>query len=153
MISLQKHYGALIRHLHTSTNQTVSTALDEWGLTAAQGHILGYLASRQDPPCPRDIEVVFHLSHPTVSGLLARLEKKGFVELRSDPQDRRCKRIYTLPKGQELHLRMRQTIDDTEARLVAGFSREEQAQFMDFLERAIENVSPSKHHFKEETTE
>ena len=34
-----------------------------------------------------------------MSGILSRLEKKGFIELRPDPADKRCKRIYVLDKG------------------------------------------------------
>ena len=124
-------------------------------LTSAQGHIMGYLAHRGQPPCPKDIEEAFHLSHPTVSGLLSRLEKKGFVELRTDDQDRRCKRVYVLPKGKECHETMHQTIESIENRLVSGFSPEEQQQFEAFLDRAIANMGgdphPPKH--KEETTE
>ena len=101
---------------------------------------MGYLAHRKQPPCSRDIEEAFHLSHPTVSGLLARLEKKGFIEFRPDEQDRRCKRIYVLPKGQECNERIHNTILFNERRIVQGFSEEERAQFAAFLERATQNM-------------
>ena len=118
----------------------MTNALCEMELTAAQGHIMGYLAHRKQPPCSRDIEEAFHLSHPTVSGLLARLEKKGFIEFRPDEQDRRCKRIYVLPKGQECNERIHNTILFNERRIVQGFSEEERAQFAAFLERATQNM-------------
>ena len=137
---MQKHYGYLLRILHWCTDQTVTNALAEMDLTAAQGHIMGYLAHRKQPPCSRDIEEAFHLSHPTVSGLLARLEKKGFIEFRADPEDRRCKRIYVLPKGRECNERIHNTILDNERQIVQGFSEEEQTQFAAFLERAIQNM-------------
>lgn len=137
---MQKHYGHLLRILHWCTDQTVTNALCEMDLTAAQGHIMGYLAHRKQPPCSRDIEEAFRLSHPTVSGLLARLEKKGFVEFRLDPEDRRCKRIYVLPKGQECNERIHNTILNNEKRIVQGFSEEEQEQFAAFLERATQNM-------------
>ena len=124
-------------------------------MTAAQGRIMGYLAHRKQPPCSRDIEEVFHLSHPTVSGLLSRLEKKGFIEFRSDEKDRRCKRIYMLPKGLECNETIFQTIQATERQVVEGFSPEEQQQFTGFLERAISNMGfmPTHFHTKEETNE
>lgn len=118
-------------------------ALEKVELTAAQGHILGYLAHCKEPPCPRDIEERFHLSHPTVSGLLSRLEKKDFIELRTDEKDRRCKRVHVLPKGRECQEMMHQTILNNEMQLVAGFSPGEQAQFSAFLERAISNMGHS----------
>ena len=121
----------------------MNSALASMDLTSAQGHIMGYLARRPQPPCPRDIEETFHLSHPTVSGLLSRLEKKGFIELRPDSADRRCKRIYMLPKGKQLNETMYQTILENEARVVAGFSPEEQELFASLLLRAIENMGAS----------
>ena len=152
---LQKHYGPLFRMLHSCTNQAMSNALEKMDLTAAQGHILGYLAHSKTPPCSRDIEEVFHLTHPTVSGLLARLEKKGFIEFRTDEHDRRCKRIYMLSKGRECNETMRQTIQKTERQLVEGFTPEEQEQFSDFLERALSNMgfTPTHHFHKEEPNE
>lgn len=130
----------MIRILHWCTDQAMTNALAQMDLTAAQGHIMGYLAHSTRPPCPRDIEETFRLSHPTVSGLLCRLEKKGFIELRTDPSDRRCKRIYVLPKGTECQQLMHQAIQSNELRLVNGFTPEEQTQFYAFLERAIANM-------------
>lgn len=137
---MQKHYGHMLRILHWCTDQTVTSALCEMDLTAAQGHIMGYLAHRKQPPCSRDIEEAFRLSHPTVSGILARLEKKGFIAFRPDEQDRRCKRIYVLPKGQECNEKIHNTILCNERRIVQGFTEAEQVQFAAFLERAIQNM-------------
>ena len=133
----------------------MTNALETMELTAAQGHIMGYLAHQKQPPCPRDVEKEFHLSHPTVSGLLSRLEQKGFIELRTDPDDRRCKRIYILPKGKECHDLMHQTILSNEQRIVDGFSPEEQELFGALLQRAIQNMggSPCHRKHKEETDE
>ena len=136
------HYGHLLRILHWCTDQSMTTALEKMELTAAQGHIMGFLAHRKEPPCPRDIEEAFHLSHPTVSGLLARLEKKDFIQLRPDEKDRRCKRIHVLPKGRECQENMHRVIQENEKRLVAGFTEEEQAEFAEFLNRAIQNMNP-----------
>lgn len=113
---------------------------------------MAFVFHSPSPPCARDIEEAFHLSHPTVSGLLSRLEKKGFLEFRPDAQDRRCKRIYALPKGRELHETMHKTIQATEERMVQGFSPEEREQFQTLLLRAIENMDPERkdHTCKEE---
>ena len=124
-------------------------------LTGAQGHIMAYLAHTKTPPCPRDLEAEFRLTHPTVSGLLSRLEQKGFIELRTDPEDRRVKRIYVLEKGRQCHEVMHQTLLENEQRIVAGFTPEEQELFSAFLQRAIRNMGgdPTPRRFKEEPKE
>ena len=133
----------------------MTTALESMELTASQGHIMAFLAHQAQPPCPRDIEAEFQLSHPTVSGLLSRMEQKGFIELRTDPDDRRCKRIYVLPKGWECHELMHQTIQANERRIVDGFSPEEQEQFSALLQRAITNMGGNscRRRHKEEDTQ
>ena len=133
VIILTHHYGYLLKVLSGCMKASMDNALASMDLTSAQGHIMGYLAQRSQPPCSRDIEETFHMSHPTVSGLLSR----------PDETDRRCKRIYVLPKGDELHETMNRVILDNEAQVVAGFSPEERELFTSLLLRAIDNMGAS----------
>ena len=151
---MHTHFGARFRVLHSCADQKMSSALAQMDLTAAQGRIVGYLVYAPQPPCARDLEEYFQLSHPTVSGLLNRLEKKEFIEFRLDPGDRRCKRIYLLPKGAECHDRIIRSIQQLEQEIVTGFSEEEKATFSRLLNRAICNLGGSDccTHHKEEPT-
>lgn len=155
VIVLLPRYGHYIRMLHSATDQAMTNALASMELTAAQGHVMGYITHRKTAPCSRDIEEAFRLSHPTVSGILSRLEKKGFIEFRPDETDRRCKRIYILPKGMELNETMHRTILEAEGKMVQGFTEKEKEQFTCLLNRAIENmgVSQCKRKHKEEETQ
>jgi DNA-binding MarR family transcriptional regulator len=148
---LKNYFGHRLRLLHWGTEQFMSEALAKMDLTASQGHIMGFLCRQSSPPCARDIEEFFQLSHPTVSGILTRLEKKGFIEFRPDDHDRRCKRIHVLPKGAECHQRIMDAIRENEIRMMEGFTDEERQQFSAFLDRAIQNSGcECKHKPKEE---
>ena len=149
---MKPQYGPRFRALHWCTEQIMSAALADMDLTSAQGHIMGFIIHQSTPPCSRDIEEAFHLSHPTVSGTLRRMEKKGFIRFRPDENDRRCKRIYILPKGLECHERMTHTIESAEQMILRDFTPEEQELFSQFLNRAITNMggSPCPPPFKEE---
>ena len=138
--------------MHWCIDRYLTEALAKMDLTASQGRIMGLIARQESPPCPRDIEEEFGLSHPSVSGTLSRLEKKDFIQCRPDPEDRRCKRIYILPKGYACHERIEQIIRHTEQQVVQDFTPEEQAQFSRFLDRAISNMGGNIHPpaFKEE---
>lgn len=139
--------------LHWCTDQAMSEALSQMDLTASQGCVMGFLSHQDRPPCPRDVEEAFSMSHSCVAGILSRLEKKGFLEFRPDPADRRCKRIYILPKGRACSQRMRDTICGINDRMVRDFTPEEQAEFTRLLEQAICNMggSPCKPFQKEES--
>ena len=149
---MRKHYGHRIRVLHGCMDQIMSAAVARMDLTPVQSRIMGYLVHRKDAPCARDVEEEFQLSHPTVSGILSRLEKKNFIEFRTDTVDRRCKRIYVLEKGWEHVEQIHRTIQENEERIVEGFSEEEKEQFAVFLERAIRNMGGNPCHQKEEET-
>ena len=140
---LSVHYGHLVRILHWCCDQTMTEALNKMDLTASQGRLMAYVAHRgEQPTYARDVEQALRLTHPTVSGLLSRLEQKGFVELVTDPNDRRSKRIVISEKGLACHERMHETIMENESRIVQGFTEEEKALLAQLLQRAIENVHP-----------
>lgn len=146
------HYGHMFRLLHCAISQSVTQALGQMELTSAQGRIMGYLAHQKEPPCAKDIEEEFHLSHPTVWGLLSRLEKKQFIQFRPDAQDRRCKRILISPKGWDCNERIHHSILESEQRIVQDFTPEEKEQFALLLGRAVRNmgVAPDFHFHEEE---
>ena len=141
---MQAHFGHLVRVLHCATDQNMTEAVEKMGLTAAQGRMMTCIAHRGGPTCARDLERELSLSHPTVSGLLSRLEQKGFVELQTDPNDRRSKQVVISQKGMECHERIHEAIRANETRIVQGFTPEEKALFLSFLQRAIENVHPQE---------
>ena len=136
------NYGHMFRAISCALGERMNQALSGMELTFSQGHILGYLAQCTQTPCVRDIEDAFQLTHPTVSGLLSRMEKKGFVRLEPDPGDRRRKLVYLLPKGLQCIETMSEVIRQGDATLLRGFTQAEQEQFRVYLTRAMRNVSP-----------
>ena len=134
-----------------------SLPTDEFNLTERERRMLDFMkqtaAEKGYPPTVREIcEKLGVKSTSTVHKDLASLEKKGFIELRSDETDRRCKRIYLLAKGKDCNKSIYDTICNTENQLTAGFTDEEKEQFFAYLNRAIENMgaSPCKPKHKEE---
>lgn len=129
-----------IRHLHLGTEQAMNEALSQMELTASQGCAMGFLSHQTQPPLAKDFEETFHLSHSCASGILSRLEKKKFIEFRTDPSDKRCKRIYILPKGKACHDHMHATMEAVEQQMTRDFTPDERALFARLLDRAITNI-------------
>ena len=73
--------------------------------------------------------------------------------MREDPDDRRRKLVYILPKGRQCNKTMAAVIQNGDKKLLEGFTPEETAQFLNFLLRALHNVSPDFDPKKEESQE
>ena len=140
-----RHLGHRVRILSQAIRQAIDRKLCDLDLTGQQSFIIRYLSERQgEVVYPKDIEQRFHLTHPTVSGLLARLEAKGFIVCTPDPDDRRCKRVTATEKAEQCHLRIRDTFHTLEQETLQNFSPEEVQTLLRLLDRAIENLSEGK---------
>lgn len=148
-----RRFGRQFGALHWYTSQMLNEPFADLGLTASQGRYIGFIARAETAPCPKDLEDFFQLSHPSVSGVLKRLEQKGFIEFRADPMDGRSKRIYLLPKGYDCHERVVAQLTAIEETIVHGFTPEEEEQFSRYLDRAQQNLSGRVCRNLEETKE
>ena len=72
--------GQQMRIAHQAIHQHIDRKLASMDLTGIQSFVLRYLSEHSgEVVYPRDIEKQFHLTHPTVSGILQRLESKDFL--------------------------------------------------------------------------
>lgn len=141
----QESCGHLIKVVQSYMEQILNRELNDMELTSAQGHVIGYLVHHEEVPCARDLENFFQLSHPTVSGLLQRMEAKGFIRQEPDPQDRRVKRIFLEEKGYACSQRIHACIQDNENLMVQGFTAQEEEIFQGLLCRCMDNLGPKAH--------
>ena len=139
-----RHLGGFIRALSNAIAQDMRQNSEQLGLTSSQGMFLHHLWFRQEklgvPTFAKDLEEFFDIKHPTVSGILQRMEAAGFVEFQASEADRRCKAILLTPKAMELHVETERHIQQTEARLVSGMSEAEILEFRRLLRLAADNL-------------
>lgn len=72
---------------------------------------------------------------PTITGLLDRMEKGGWVERKADPKDRRSLRIYLGPRGNELRQPLLKLFEETNQKFIDRFSEKEWRLMQSFLVR------------------
>jgi DNA-binding MarR family transcriptional regulator len=110
-------------------------------VTAPQCQLLMYLDSRDgEPVSQRELEQHLGVSHTTVKGLLQRLEEKGYVRTAFDSADKRVKHAYLTESFCRLQMDARQSLQDFEDALTAGFSADEIDQLRSMLERIYQNT-------------
>ena len=141
MKDCSQNLGPRLRHLSNRITQYMDQQFLALDLTSTQSFILHQLVLHEcEQIYPKDIEMRFHLTHPTVSGVLQRLEAKDFVVLEPDRDDRRCKRIHVSEKALTCDGQIHDYIEALEKQMVQDFTPEEQAQFSSLLDRAIQNL-------------
>lgn len=134
-----------LRMLNNSIRQHMDQQFLAMELTAPQSFVLHYLAlHEQEPVYPKDIEHSFHLTHPTVSGLLQRLELKGFLTIQQDSTDRRCKRIQLTEKARCCEKAVGHAFSQLDRAMSDGMSADERAQLLRLLDLAAENLRKSQ---------
>ena len=101
--------------------------------------------SREEGCSQLDLVRKTHLKAPTVSVTLRRMEAEGLVERRQDAMDMRVTRVYLSPKGKEHHANVMARLHTLDATQMQGFTEEETAQLLHFLERMRDNILPDDH--------
>lgn len=133
--------GLRIKHISVALDQMRTEQIAELGLTSSQGLVLRYLnRHRGEPIYPSDLVRRFGLSQPTVTGILRRLEDKGFLEFQADRDDRRRKSIAATPKALCCHRQIVAGLQRSEDLLVGGMSEEEIDRLCQLLDKVLANI-------------
>ena len=133
--------GPRIKRISNAKDRKRTVDLEDMDLTSSQGLVLGYLARHRDEAVyPAEICRHYGLSQPTVTGILQRLEAKGFLVYAEDPSDRRRRRLVPTEKAMDCHEWVKQRFIETERLLTEGLSEEERARLLVLLDRLIANM-------------
>ena len=115
--------------------------LDE--LTGNNMFIIGYLAKHGERDIfQKDLEEVFSVRRSTMSAIILRMEKKGFLIRESVACDARLKKLVLTEKGRQIHEMIESRIADTEEKLSSGLSEEEKKTLCFLLEKLRRTLEP-----------
>ena len=92
-------FAAFRRATHVN-RQLMGRLMADKGAHPGAAAVLRVLADR-DGISQRDLAELLHLSRPTVTAMLQRMEQAGLVERWDDEADQRLTRIRLTPKGRE----------------------------------------------------
>ncbi|MBQ9990373.1 MAG: MarR family transcriptional regulator [Lachnospiraceae bacterium] len=132
--------GYLIKLISDRMRTQGDAELKQYDLTFSQVRILSYLHRYGPKATQKEIEAWLDVAHPTVVGLVSRLEKNGFVECYPDPQDRRNKLVGLTPKSYEIKERVDEKKQQNELQMAAGLLPEEQQELIHLLKRVYANL-------------
>ena len=113
--------------------------LDEIGLYRGQPHVLHALWN-QEGLTHSQLAHMLHRSPATMTNMLKRMQKAGFVERRPDPEDERISRVYLTDAGRAIQERVAHVWREIEQQSFAGFGDQERDQLQGHLARVRDNL-------------
>ena len=87
---------------------------------------------------PKEIAVQLGIENSTISGILERMESKGFVFREIDPDDRRYIKVTLSDKAKELEKPVNATVLKVNENVLKGYTEEEVVQFKKYLKKMME---------------
>ena len=143
----KKPMGLRISLLRRAFMKQLDARLQEKGLTGVQFGVLGQLRrlrrAGQEEINQRDLEAATHVTHPTMTEIVKRLEKQGFVTCAPSERDRRFKSIGPTEKAAALQQEMDELDDSIYQELCRGLTPEEVETFGTILDRMLDNAYSS----------
>ena len=120
-----------INQFHRENEVEDVTPMHEW--------ILSYLFWHRDEPVyQRDIEREFSITRSTVTNILQLMERKGYIQRLSVPQDARLKQLVLTEEGIRLHEKTLLSFHQTDDYVAGLLTEEENAELLRLLNKLRE---------------
>lgn len=97
--------------------------------------------TNKDEVNQRDVERALSLKNPTVTGILKRLDEKGFVLCVPNAKDKRRKNIYLTEKAYDIQRRMELDRRKLDKQLTRGMTKREIASLARGLRKVLHNIA------------
>lgn len=134
--------GFMIKQINNVYEKELNEKLRQIGITASQCAVLDYLFhTSKEEISQRDVEKHLSLKNPTVTGLLNRLDEKGYILCVPNATDRRKKNIYLTEKAYDIQRRMEADRRKLDRELTRGMTKREIAALRKNLDKLLYNIA------------
>ena len=137
---LKNDVGYLIKSINDKLKVRADTELKKYHLTMSQSRVLVYLRSRGGQATQKEIETFLDVAHPTVVGLVSRMEQNGYVTC-WPCEDGRNKYVKLTPQAEVIDKDMQENMHVNEEMLLAPLSPEDRERLRDLLLTVAEHLT------------
>lgn len=124
MVELYECVNFLLTRAQLAVNQQFKSMLADYDITPVQCGVLNCLY-KKDGQSLKALSDELAVNASTMTGIIDRMEAKGVIERRPDPQDRRAQSVYLTDKGYELEDIASNTIRTANKKVLEEFSPEQ----------------------------
>ncbi len=138
-MDLHRNLGFLLKDVSRLYTRRFEERAHSISLTLPQCKALAYLANHEGVSQKRLAELT-EIDPMSLVRILDRMEADGWMQRRSDPEDRRARSLAITEKARALVAHIWNLAVETRGEALAGLSTEERAQLVDLLERVHKNL-------------
>ena len=138
--------GTLISQVHQVSQRVWYEVLNRNGLTdlaGARGRVIFALWNEDNIPIKKLVEKT-SLDKATLTGIIDRLERDGYVKRIPSPNDKRATLICRTGKDEMFKSKIPEVSDQQNALFYKGFSVGEIEEFENYLKRILENCKDAE---------
>ncbi len=134
--------GFKIKQINNVYEKELTERLKIIGITSSQCAVLDFLFhTNKDEVNQIDVEKGLNLKNPTVTGLLKRLDEKGFIFCVPSSTDRRRKKIYLTEKAFDIQRKMEADRRKVDKALTRGMTKREIEAAHKALDKMLYNIA------------
>jgi len=133
--------GQLLSQVCRMTGHHLRTHMEKLGLHRGQGFALVHLWHDDGIP-QRKLGRAMHISPASVTNMLQRMERSGWVKRVRDEEDQRVVRVFLTPKAQKLREEAASVFRQMESELNEVYTAEEQATLKRLLLKLHDHFAP-----------
>ena len=137
---MKNDVGYLIKSINDKLAARADAELKQLNLTMSQCRVFLYLSSRGGQATQKEIEIFLDVAHPTVVGLVSRMEQNGYVTC-WPCEDGRNKYVKLTPQAEAIDKDMQRNQLENEERLLAPLSPEDRERLRDLLLTVAEHLT------------
>ena len=137
---MKNDVGYLIKRINDKLAVRADAELKQYHLTMSQGRVFLYLSSRGGQATQKEIETFLGVAHPTVVGLVSRMEQSGYVTCWPG-EDGPNKYVKLTPQAEVIDKDMQENMHANEEMLLAPLSPEDRERLRDLLLTVAEHLA------------
>lgn len=130
---MKQPIGFLIKQITDKIKVSADASFKEKNLTLTQARVLEYIMRKGGSTTQKSIEEYLDVSHPTVVGIVSRMEKNGHLICHVDEDDRRNKIVEITGQAACLSRELEEGKKIQDEKLLRGLTEEEIDKLYDML--------------------
>ncbi|WP_410768898.1 MarR family winged helix-turn-helix transcriptional regulator [Fontibacillus sp. BL9] len=129
--------GYLITKASMVLKTSITRRLIPYNVTASQWAVLRDVSSYPDGTMPAKIAERIYADRPTITGVLERLKRKGYIFMKENPDDKRSNLIFLTDHGKSLVNEIEHLSDDILEEALNEVSEHDRTIFVNVLKQII----------------